>query len=142
MIEQSKSLEKEIDALKGKLASSQGNDLMVKAIDIAGVKVLSAELSGADAKVLRDTLDQLRNKLKSCVLVLGSAQGEKVQLAAAVSSDLIAKVKAGELVNFVALQVGGKGGGKPDMAMAGGTQPEHLAKALESVPEQVRKLLS
>jgi len=142
MIEQSKSLEKEIDTLKGKLASSQGNDLMSKAIEIAGVNVLSAELSGADAKVLRDTLDQLRNKLKSCVLVLGSAQGGKVQLAAAVSADVVAKVKAGELVNFVALQVGGKGGGKPDMAMAGGTQPEHLAKALGSVSEQVRKLLA
>jgi alanyl-tRNA synthetase len=142
MIEQSKSLEKEIDALKGKLASSQGNDLLSKAVNISGANVLSAELSGADAKVLRDTLDQLRHKLKSCVLVLGSAQGVKVQLAAAVSSDLVGKVKAGELVNFVALQVGGKGGGKPDMAMAGGTQPEHLASALASVEEWTRKLLS
>ncbi len=142
MIEQSKSLEKEIDALKGKLASSQGNDMLSKAVNIAGANVLSAELSGADAKVLRDTLDQLRNKLKSCVLVLGSAQGGKVQLAAAVSSDLVGKIKAGELVNFVALQVGGKGGGKPDMAMAGGTQPEHLASALASVEEWTRKLLS
>ncbi len=142
MIEQSKSLEKEIDALKGKLASSQGNDLLSKAVNISGANVLSAELSGADAKVLRDTLDQLRHKLKSCVLVLGSAQGGKVQLAAAVSSDLVGKVKAGELVNFVALQVGGKGGGKPDMAMAGGTQPEHLASALASVEEWTRKLLS
>ena len=142
IIEQSKSLEKEIDALKGKLASSQGNDLLSKAVNISGANVLSAELSGADAKVLRDTLDQLRHKLKSCVLVLGSAQGGKVQLAAAVSSDLVGKVKAGELVNFVALQVGGKGGGKPDMAMAGGTQPEHLASALASVEEWTRKLLS
>ena len=142
MLEHSKSLEKEIDALKGKLASSQGNDLISKACEIAGVKVLSAELSGADAKVLRDTLDQLRNKLKSCVLVLASAQGGKVQLAAAVSSDVLNKVKAGELVNFVAMQVGGKGGGKPDMAMAGGTQPEHLAKALASVEEYVGKLLA
>ena len=142
MLEHSKSLEKEIDTLKGKLASSQGNDLISKACEIAGVKVLSAELSGADAKVLRDTLDQLRNKLKSCVLVLASAQGGKVQLAAAVSSDVLNKVKAGELVNFVAMQVGGKGGGKPDMAMAGGTQPEHLAKALASVEEYVGKLLA
>jgi len=142
MLEHSKSLEKEIDTLKGKLASSQGNDLISKACEIAGVKVLSAELSGADAKVLRDTLDQLRNKLKSCVLVLASAQGGKVQLAAAVSSDVLNKVKAGELVNFVAMQVGGKGGGKPDIAMAGGTQPEHLAKALASVEEYVGKLLA
>ncbi len=142
MIEHTKVLEKQIDALKSKLASSQGNDLLSKAVNIAGINVLSAELSGADAKVLRDTLDQLRNKLKSCVLVLGSAQGGKVQLAAAVSADVVAKVKAGELVNFVALQVGGKGGGKPDMAMAGGTQPEHLVNALASVEHQVRKLLS
>ena len=142
LIEQSKSLEKEIDTLKGKLASSQGNDLIGKAVSIAGVNVLAAELSGADAKVLRDTLDQLRQKLKSCVLVLASSQGGKVQLAAAVSSDVVAKVKAGELVNFVALQVGGKGGGKPDMAMAGGTQPEHLGKALASVEQQVRGLLA
>jgi alanyl-tRNA synthetase len=142
LIEQSKSLEKEIDTLKGKLASSQGNDLIGKAVSIAGVNVLAAELSGADAKVLRDTLDQLRQKLKSCVLVLASSQGGKVQLAAAVSPDVVAKVKAGELVNFVALQVGGKGGGKPDMAMAGGTQPEHLGKALASVEQQVRGLLA
>ena len=142
MIEHTKVLEKQIDALKSKLASSQGNDLLSKAVNIAGINVLSAELSGADAKVLRDTLDQLRNKLKSCVLVLGSAQGGKVQLAAAVSADVVAKVKAGDLVNFVALQVGGKGGGKPDMAMAGGTQPEHLVNALASVEHQVRKLLS
>ena len=141
LLEQSKSLEKEIDALKGKLASAQGNDLLSKAVSIAGVNVLSAELGSADAKVLRDTLDQLRQKLKSCVVVLGSAQAGKVQLAAAVSPDLVAKVRAGELVNFVALQVGGKGGGKPDMAMAGGTQPEHLGKALASVAEQVEKLL-
>ncbi len=141
ILEQTKSLEKELDSLKAKLASSQGNDLLSTAVSVGDVKVLSATLPGADAKILRETLDQLRNKLKSCVVVLGSAQGEKVQLAAGVSSDLTSKVKAGELVNFVALQVGGKGGGKADMAMAGGTQPENLEAALSSVRSQVEKLL-
>ena len=141
ILEQTKSLEKELDSLKAKLASSQGNDLLSTAVSVGDVKVLSATLPGADAKILRETLDQLRNKLKSCVVVLGSAQGEKVQLAAGVSSDLTSKVKAGELVNFVALQVGGKGGGKSDMAMAGGTQPENLEAALSSVRSQVEKLL-
>lgn len=141
ILEQTKSLEKELDSLKAKLASSQGNDLLSTAVSVGDVKVLSATLPGADAKILRETLDQLRNKLKSCVVVLGSAQGEKVQLAAGVSSDLTSKVKAGELVNFVALQVGGKGGGKADMAMAGGIQPENLEAALSSVRSQVEKLL-
>jgi alanyl-tRNA synthetase len=141
MVEQAKSLEKEIDALKGKLASAQGNDLLSSVVSLGEVKLLSAALPGADAKVLRDTLDQLRNKLKSCVVVLGSVQGDKVQLAATVSQDLISKVKAGELVNFVAQQVGGKGGGKPDMAMAGGTQPAQLGAALASVQAQVKQLL-
>ena len=141
ILEQTKILEKELDSLKAKLASSQGNDLLSTAVSVGDVKVLSATLPGADAKMLRETLDQLRNKLKSCVVVLGSAQGEKVQLAAGVSSDLTSKVKAGELVNFVALQVGGKGGGKADMAMAGGTQPENLEAALSSVRTQVEKLL-
>ena len=141
ILEQTKILEKELDSLKAKLASSQGNDLLSTAVSVGDVKVLSATLPGADAKMLRETLDQLRNKLKSCVVVLGSAQGEKVQLAAGVSSDLTSKVKAGELVNFVALQVGGKGGGKADMAMAGGTQPENLEAALSSVRTQVEKLV-
>jgi alanyl-tRNA synthetase len=142
IIDQSKSLEKELDSLKGKLASSQGNDLVSSAVSIGEVKLISATLPGGDAKMLRDTLDQLRNKLKSCVVVLASAQGGKVQLVAGVSSDLTSRVKAGELVNFVALQVGGKGGGKADMAMAGGTQPEHLDSALMSVRAHLEKLLS
>jgi alanyl-tRNA synthetase len=128
-----KLLEKEIAALKGKLASSQGDDLQSQAIDIKGLKVLAARLDGADAKTLRDTLDQLKNKLKSAAIVLAVVDGDKVQLAAGVTADSIGKIKAGELVNFVAQQVGGKGGGKPDMAMAGGTEPAKLDAALASV---------
>jgi alanyl-tRNA synthetase len=128
-----KLLEKEIAALKGKLASSQGDDLVTQAVDVKGIKVLSAKLEGADAKTLRDTMDQLKNKLKTAVIVLAAVDGDKVQLAAGVTADSVGKVKAGELVNFVAQQVGGKGGGKADMAMAGGTEPAKLAAALASV---------
>jgi alanyl-tRNA synthetase len=128
-----KQLEKEVAALKGKLASSQGDDLATQAVDVNGLKVLAAQLDGADAKTLRDTLDQLKNKLKSAAIVLATVDGDKVQLAAGVTADSVGKVKAGELVNFVAQQVGGKGGGKPDMAMAGGTEPAKLAAALGSV---------
>jgi alanyl-tRNA synthetase len=133
VLDQVKSLEKEMAALKGKLASSQGDELMTQAVDVKGVKVLSALLPGADAKTLRDTMDKLKDKLKSAVIVLAAVEGDKVQLAAGVTSDTIGKVKAGELVNFVAQQVGGKGGGKPDMAMAGGTDATHLDAALDSV---------
>ncbi len=128
-----KALEKELARLKSKLAASQGDELVDQAIDIKGVKLLSAALQGADAKALRDTLDKLKDKLKSCVVVLGAAQNGKAELIAGVSADLIGKVKAGELVNFVAQQVGGKGGGRPDMAQAGGTEPEKLTAALASV---------
>jgi alanyl-tRNA synthetase len=133
VLDQVKSLEKEMAALKGKLASSQGDELMTQAVDVKGVKVLSALLPGADAKTLRDTMDKLKDKLKTAVIVLAAVEGDKVQLAAGVTSDTIGKVKAGELVNFVAQQVGGKGGGKPDMAMAGGTDATHLDAALDSV---------
>ncbi len=133
VLDQVKGLEKEIAALKGKLASSQGDDLATQAIDIHGTKLLAALLPGADAKVLRDTLDQLKNKLKTAVIVLAAVDGDKVQLAAGVTADTLGKVKAGELVNFVAQQVGGKGGGKADMAMAGGTEPAKLGAALSSV---------
>jgi alanyl-tRNA synthetase len=132
-MDQIRSLEKDVTALKGKLASSQGDDLIAQAIDVKGVQVLWAELAGADAKTLRDTVDQLKQKLKSAVVVLATVDGDKVQLAAGVTADVLGKVKAGELVNMVALQVGGKGGGKPDMAMAGGTQPAALKQALASV---------
>jgi alanyl-tRNA synthetase len=128
-----KALEKEVAALKGKLASAQGDELVEKAQDINGVKLLVARLDGADVKTLRDTMDKLKDKLKTAVIVLGVAEGDKVQIAVGVTPDTTAKVKAGELVNFVAAQVGGKGGGKPDMAMAGGTEPAKLAAALASV---------
>ena len=133
MLEQVKSLEKEIAALKGKLASSQGDELMLQAVDIKGLKVLAARLEGADAKTLRDTMDKLKDKLKTAVIVLAAVDGDKVQIAAGVTNDATSKVKAGELVNFVAQQVGGKGGGKADMAMAGGTEPAKLNDALKSV---------
>jgi alanyl-tRNA synthetase len=133
VLEQVKALEKEVAALKGKLASSQGDELMAQAIDIKGLKVLAARLEGADAKTLRDTMDKLKDKLKTAVIVLAAVDGDKVQIAAGVTPDSVGKVKAGELVNFVAQQVGGKGGGKADMAMAGGTDPSKLAQALQSV---------
>jgi alanyl-tRNA synthetase len=133
LIEQMRSLEKEVAALKGKLASSQGDELMLQAVDIKGLKVLSARLEGADAKTLRDTMDKLKDKLKTAVIVLAAVEGDKVQIAAGVTADSTGKIKAGELVNFVALQVGGKGGGKADMAMAGGTDASKLPGALSSV---------
>lgn len=132
-LEQIKTLEKEVAQLKGKLASSQGDELLGQAVEVQGVKILAAQLEGADAKTLRDTLDKLKDKLKTAAIVLAAVDGDKVQLAAGVTPDTLGKVKAGELVNFVAQQVGGKGGGKPDMAMAGGTQPAALPQALASV---------
>ena len=131
---QVKDLEKEIAALKGKLASSKGDELLAQAQDIKGVKVLLTQLDGADAAALRSTMDKLKDKLKTAVIVLAAVDGDKVQIAAGVTADTLGKIKAGELVNFVAQQVGGKGGGKPDMAMAGGTQPAALPAALASVP--------
>ena len=133
VLDQVKALEKEIAALKGKLASSQGDELMAQAVDVKGLKVLAAKLDGADAKTLRDTMDKLKDKLKTAAIVLAAVDGDKVQLAAGVTADSVGKVKAGELVNFVAQQVGGKGGGKPDMAMAGGTDASKLGAALASV---------
>ena len=134
-----KSLEKELARLKSKLASSQGDDLATQALEIAGIKVLAATLDGADANTLRETMDKLKDKLKSAAIVLASVNDGKVSLAAGVTSDLINKIKAGELVNFVAGQVGGKGGGKPDMAMAGGTDASQLPKALTSVENWVKE---
>jgi alanyl-tRNA synthetase len=132
-----KALEKEIAALKGKLASAQGDELLTQAVDMGGVKFLAARLDGADVKTLRDTMDKLKDKLKTAVIVLGVAEGDKVQIAVGVTPDTTAKVKAGELVNFLAAQVGGKGGGKPDMAMAGGTEPAKLDATLASAQEWV-----
>jgi alanyl-tRNA synthetase len=133
VLELVRGLEKEVAALKGKVASSQGDELMQQAVDVKGIKVLSARLEGADAKTLRETMDKLKDKLKTAVIVLAAVDGDKVQIAAGVTADSTGKVKAGELVNFVAQQVGGKGGGKADMAMAGGTDASKLPDALSSV---------
>ncbi len=137
LTDHAKSLEKELARLKSKLASSQGDDLTAQAVEIAGVKVLAAVLEGADANALRETMDKLKDKLKTAAIVLASVNDGKVSLAAGVTADLIAKLKAGDLVNHVASQVGGKGGGKPDMAMAGGTDASQLPKALASVENWV-----
>jgi len=136
-----RALEREITALKGRLASAQGDEMLAQAVDVKGangsIKVLAATLQGADAKALRETMDKLKDKLKSAAIVLAAVEGGKVQLAAGVTADVLARpgarVKAGELVNFVALQVGGKGGGKPDLAMAGGTDAAALPAALATV---------
>ena len=133
VVDHVKALEKEVAALKGKLASAQGDELVTQALEINGVKLLAAKLEGADTKTLRDTMDKLKDKLKTAVIVLAAVEGDKVQLAVGVTMDTTSKVKAGELVNFLAAQVGGKGGGKADMAMAGGTEPAKLAAALASV---------
>jgi len=133
LLDQLKALEKELVAAKGRLASAKGDELLAQAVDVKGLKVLAATLDGADAKTLRDTMDKLKDKLKSAAIVLASVEAGRVQLAAGVTADATAKVKAGELVNFVAQQVGGKGGGKPDLAMAGGSDAAGLPKALASV---------
>jgi alanyl-tRNA synthetase len=141
IVENVKNLEKELARLKSKLASSQGDDLAAQAVEIKGVKLLAAQMEGADSKALRDAMDKLKDKLKSCVLLLAAADGSKVALIAGVSADLTSKVKAGELVNFVAQQVGGKGGGRPDMAQAGGTDASKLPAALASVKGWVEQKL-
>ncbi len=128
-----KQTEKELDRMKAKLASNQGNELIEQAQDVNGIKVLATNLDGANAKTMRDTLDKIKDKLKSCVVVLSSVSDGKVTLIAGVSADLTGQIKAGELVNFVAQQIGGKGGGRPDMAQAGGTEPDKLPAALDSV---------
>jgi alanyl-tRNA synthetase len=137
-----KALEKELATAKGKLASSQGDELAGSAVDIKGLKVLAVKLDGADAKTLRDTMDKLKDKLKTAVIVLAAVDGDKVQIAAGVTADSTGKVKAGDLANFVAQQVGGKGGGKPDMAMAGGTDASKLAAALASVQAWVAEKIA
>ncbi|ODS92044.1 MAG: alanine--tRNA ligase [Comamonas sp. SCN 65-56] len=133
-LDHAKALEKEIAQLKGKLAASQGDELAEQAVEVKGIKVLAAVLPGADAKTLRETMDKLKDKLKSAAIVLAAVDDDKVQIAAGVTKAETARLKAGELVNFVAQQVGGKGGGKPDMAMAGGSDAAGLPKALASVP--------
>lgn len=137
MQDQVRALEKELERLKSKLAASQGDELASQAIEVKGLKVLAAQLEGADVKTLRETMDKLKDKLKSAAIVLGAVQDGKVSLIAGVTADATGKVKAGELVNFVAQQVGGKGGGRPDMAQAGGTEPAKLPAALAGVGEWV-----
>ncbi|HJV11200.1 MAG TPA: DHHA1 domain-containing protein, partial [Burkholderiales bacterium] len=139
LVEEKKLLEKELGKLRSKLALGQGQDLASQAVDVNGTKVLVATLDGADAKTLRDTMDKLKDRLKSAAIVLGAVQDGKVSLIAGVTADLTGKLKAGELVNYVAQQVGGKGGGRPDMAQAGGTEPAKLPLALQSVKSWVEQ---
>jgi alanyl-tRNA synthetase len=129
--------EKEVARLQSKLAAAQGGDLASQAQTVNGVAVLAVKLEGVSGSALRETLDQLKDQLKSAVIVMGVAEGDKVSVIAGVTPDLTSRFKAGELINFVAGQVGGKGGGRPDMAQAGGTQPANLAAALASVSNWV-----
>ena len=138
LVERNRILEKELNQLKAKLATQAGSDLASSAIEIDGMKVLAHKIEGADPKSLRDTLDQLKNKLGSAAIVLGTSSGNKVSLIAGVTKDQTSRIKAGDLVNAVAVQVGGKGGGRPDMAQAGGTDPAALDAALQSVPDWIR----
>src|SRR3984957_9029191 len=138
LVERSRRLEKDVQQLKSRLASGQGGDLASQAKDVDGIKVLAAQSGGADAKSLRDAVDRLKSKLGSFVSVLATVQEGKVVLVAGVSADLLAQMKAGEIVGAVAAQVGGKGGGRADFAQAGGTQPENLGKALAGVEALVR----
>jgi alanyl-tRNA synthetase len=138
---QTRTLEKQLEQMKAKMASSAGTDLASQAEDVNGIKLLAAVVEGFNSKALRDTVDQLKNKLGSSVVVLASSDGGKVSLVAGVSKDLTAKVKAGELVNMVAEQVGGKGGGRPDMAMAGGSDPSGVPAAIDSVKPWVEAKL-
>jgi alanyl-tRNA synthetase len=142
LVERSRRLEKELQQLKSKLASGQGGDLTSQAKDVGGIKVLAAQIDGADAKSLRDAVDQLKSKLGSSVIVLASVQEGKVVLVAGVSADLLTRMKAGDIAGAVAAQVGGKGGGRADFAQAGGTQPENLGKALAGVESLIRSRLS
>jgi len=141
VLDQVRRLERELAALKGKLAAVRGDDLVAQAVDVKGIKVLAATLESTDSATLRDTMDKLKDKLRSAAIVLAAVADGKVSLIAGVTSDLTGKLKAGELVNEVARLVGGKGGGRPDMAQAGGTQPEHLPAALASVTSWVEKRL-
>jgi alanyl-tRNA synthetase len=138
LVERSRRQEKEIQQLKSKLASGQSGDLSLQAKDIGGIKVLATQIEGADAKTLRDAVDQLRSKLGSSVIVLASVKDGKVVLVAGVSPDLLTRYKAGDIVGSVAAQVGGRGGGRADFAQAGGTQPENLAAALAGVEAWVK----
>jgi alanyl-tRNA synthetase len=141
-LEKTRKLEKELEQLKGKLASSAGSDMLDDAEEIEGIKVIAKSLDGADPKTLRDTVDQLKNKLGTAAIVLATVNDSKVSLIAGVTQDSIDRIKAGDLVNFVAQQVGGKGGGRPDMAQAGGNDPSGLEEVLQNVPIWIRNQLS
>jgi len=141
VLDKNRKLEKELEQLKSKLASSAGSELTANAVEVNGIKVLAARLDGVDPKSLRDTVDQLKNKLGSAAVILAAVNGEKVSLIAGVTKDQVKRIKAGDLVNSVALQVGGKGGGRPDMAQAGGNDPSNLDSALAAVPEWVGQQL-
>ena len=137
LLDKSRKLEKEVDKLRSQLATGQGGDLSAQAVDVGGIKVLAARIDGADAKSLRDAVDQMKNKLGAAAVVLAAVDGSKVQLAAGVTKAETKSIKAGDLVNHVAQQVGGKGGGRPDMAMAGGSEPDKLDAALAGVVDWV-----
>jgi alanyl-tRNA synthetase len=141
ILEQVKTYERDIQRLQQKLAAGQGEDLVRRAVEIGGIKVLAAVLDGVDARQLRDTVDQLKSRLDSAAIVLGSVAEGKVQLVAGVTANATQRIKAGDLVNFVAQQVGGKGGGRADLAMAGGTDVSALPKALAAVEEWARQRL-
>ena len=138
--ESRKLLEKELAKLKSRLASSQGDDLVSKVVEVNGAKVLAARMDGADSKTLRETMDRLKDKLGSAAIVLASVQDNKVALIAGVTKDLVGRIHAGQMVNQVAMRVGGKGGGRPDMAQAGGTDASQLDAALADIPAWVAKL--
>ena len=140
LVASNRALEKELEQIKAKLASAAGSDIAADAVQINGIKVLAKQLDGFDSKALRDTVDQLKNKLGTAVVVLACVEGGKVSLVAGVTKDLTDRIKAGDIVNMAAQQVGGKGGGRPDMAMAGGTEPAGLPQALKSVVDFVTNL--
>ena len=139
LLDTNRAFEKELDRVKSKLASAEGSDLSGNAVDIDGLKVLAVKLEDADPKALRAMVDQLKNKLGSAAIVLATVRGNKISLVAGVTKDRVASIRAGDLVNHIATQVGGKGGGRPDMAQAGGNNPAALDAALETVPDWVRE---
>ncbi len=141
-LEKTRKLEKELSQLRSKLTSNAGTDLLDEAIVIDGISVIAKSLDGADPKNLRDTVDQLKNKLGTAALILANVDESKVNLVAGVTDDTICRIKAGDLVNFVAEQVGGRGGGRPDMAQAGGDNPKALENALAKVPDWIRSQLN
>jgi alanyl-tRNA synthetase len=143
LIERSRKLEKEIAGLKSRLASGQGNDLSSVAVDVGGLKVVATRVDGADAPALREAVDQLKSKLRSAAIVLASVQApDKVVLIAGVTADHSANVSAGDLVNAVAQKIGGRGGGRADMAQAGGSDPSKLDEALAAVPSWIKAKLA